>query len=493
MARGASRTTSGRGEPSTEATDVGAADLQPAPPRATVTEVIDNLGLGLAQVRATALSGSVFFADGAELLLVSSVTRAVSEEWSFTGFQRSSVVSVVYVGMLIGNVLGGPLGDQLGRRLPILLSFFLIFACSLLSSVSWGFASLAFFRCLVGMAVGIGGPAQQTLVNEVTPSKWRVLPTSATEVIFGLGELFTGLLLLADDPTMAHLHWRALLVIGAIPSAVFGLLAFALLQQSPLYLVCHDRIEEARAVLECMQRDNGAHQVSIDFTSHGVLRGGKGTPYSLGHRLLVVFGRELRVTTLIAMFSFFSLNFSYFGALYAFPQIMVNVDFGSTPAGNLICGSLMEILGIIVAYPCVFWFPRKPTMRLYFFLMTVAFLAFGLGCSGRQGSSTTQVLLDLGFYGNNLFRMMGFIVWFVYSSEVYPTVTRATGTALCFASGRLAAIMSPILYELTLELFGKSEVFFHFAALANLVNLAMVGWLPFETFGKPLQEESTED
>lgn len=484
-----SRASSSSAGHSDEAYDPNGPSLSPTEsPRATISEVIENLGIGFAQIRVAVLAGPVSFADGAELLLISSVTTVVSKGWSFNAFQRGAVVSVVYVGIFIGNLVSGPVGDVLGRRLPILLSFFLIFTFSMLSAVSWGFLSLSFSRFVVGIAIGVGQPAQQTLVNEVTPTDWRVVLGSITQLAFSVGELYSGSLLLADDPQMVDLHWRALLIFNAIPSVIFGLLALAFLQQSPLYLACCGRYQESRVVLESMRRDNRAHAVSIDFKPHRVLCGGSGIP----RQFRVVFGRELWVTSCIVMFSCFAWNLSYYGALYAFPQVMGEVEFGSSPAANLLLGAAVEIIGILLSVPCMLRLSRKLVMRVYLILTALGLFAFALGCSGVGGGLVAQGLLLFGYYGEKFTCTLGVLVFYLYASEVYPTMARTTGTALCFAAGRVASMLSPLLYELMVEVFQRPELFFQFIAAINVVNLAIVSFLPFETFGKPLRDDVPE-
>merc|ERR1719199_1726418 len=99
----------------------------------SIGEVVDRLGFGAAQARAAFLGGGVWLADGAELLLISSVTAAVADEWGFSALQRGAVVSIVFVGILAGNLFSGPVGDNFGRRQVILWSYTGIFVFSIVS------------------------------------------------------------------------------------------------------------------------------------------------------------------------------------------------------------------------------------------------------------------------------------------------------------------------------------------------------------------------
>jgi len=88
-----------------------------------ISHVVEDIGAGWAQVKFTALTAGVWAADGAELLLLGSVTRSVKEEWNLTPFQQGLVVSIVFLGVLVGNVISGQLGDRFGRKKPIMVSY----------------------------------------------------------------------------------------------------------------------------------------------------------------------------------------------------------------------------------------------------------------------------------------------------------------------------------------------------------------------------------
>lgn len=111
----------------------------------TLSGVVERLGIGPAQLRTGLLGGGVYLADGAELLLISAVTQAVSVEWQLQAWQRGLVVSIVFVGILLGNSLCGPIGDKFGRRLPVLISYFGIALFSVLSACTSSVLTLCAF------------------------------------------------------------------------------------------------------------------------------------------------------------------------------------------------------------------------------------------------------------------------------------------------------------------------------------------------------------
>lgn len=468
----------------------------------TIAEVIDQLGFGPAQIRAGLLGGGVWLADGAELLLISSVTQAVADEWKFSPVERGAVVSIVFVGILAGNLLSGPVGDNLGRRQLIIWSYAGIFVFSIISSWAVGFFSLSLTRLFVGMSFGIGQPAWNALGSEITPASWRIAMQCTSTALFVAGEVYSALLIIEDDAGMQNLHWRWLLRMGAIPSLLYLVLSFSYLLQSPCFLAMQGQHGEARNVLESMRFDNGAHTVAIDFQppeADGFVHSAKGTTWeNVSRQAGIVFGRYLLGSTLIVMYSCFVLNFAYYGCLYAFPQVLPTLDTNHTAAVQLLIGALWEFPGLVAGYVVGMYMGRKPGMRLYLFATLCSLVLFGMGTVRPEADSIQEadveaaganLFLNMGYLGIKVFTNVGFCVVYQYSVEIYPTEARTTGTALNLAGGRLAGMVSPLMFEVLFSWTDhRAYAFFFFVAFLCLVNLSLIDFLPFETANMQLKD-----
>eukprot|EP00929_Paragymnodinium_shiwhaense_P044566 TRINITY_DN22845_c0_g1_i2.p1 TRINITY_DN22845_c0_g1~~TRINITY_DN22845_c0_g1_i2.p1 ORF type:complete len:443 (+),score=74.83 TRINITY_DN22845_c0_g1_i2:99-1427(+) len=424
--------------------------LSPKPP---ISEIVDRLGFGVAQLRAAILGGGVWLADGAELLLISSVTQAVADEWSFSPLQRGTVVSIVFVGILAGNLLSGPIGDSLGRRQLIIWSYVGIFVWSMVSSLAVDFYSLSLTRLCVGFSFGIGQPAWNALGSEITPASWRIAMQSLSTCLFVTGEVYSAFLLIEDDPNMQKLDWRWLLRMGAIPSLIYIVFSSIYLLQSPCFLALQGQNAEARAVLERMRYDNGVEHVEIEFQApegDGFIHGQTSWEL-LARQARIVFGRHLFGSTIIVMYSCFVLNFAYYGCLYAFPQVLPSVRTAHPPAVELLIGALWEYPGLIGGYIVGMYMKRKPAMKLYLFATFASLMLFGLGCirpavdniqEQDVAEAGASLILNMGYYGIKVFTNIGFCVVYQYSVEIYPTEARITGTAVNLAGGRVAGMVA---------------------------------------------------
>jgi len=339
----------------------------------------------------------------------------------------------------------------------------------------------------VGM--GIGQPAFQALLTETTPANGRVVLFSLAFCLFSIGEMYSAVLIDIDDPQMVDLHWRWLLVMGALPALFFGILALIFIDQSPFYLSINDRHEEARDVLRRMSSDNFLDQMDVTFDTSRVKRK-KTEPEQEVFQWRLLISDDMICTTAIMVYTCFVLNFIFYGCLYAFPNVMTDVDLGSTPAVSLILGALVELFGLLFAVVVATTWPRKLVMKIYLVLVTISLLSFAIAAKG-DGTLYSAMRYE-GYFGIKFFTSIGYIVAYLYVTEVYPTACRTTGTSVCLAGGRLGAIISPEIFEAVEELSGSFTLYFYLiAALAGL-NFYLVNSLTHETQGMLLRETADE-
>lgn len=456
-----------------------------------IPELIDHIGLGLSQLYVCALCGGWSLANGAEMILVSAVMHAVSDDFGLSAHRRGMAVSVLFLGVLIGNFLGGPFGDIIGRKPPIIVSFASNFAFSVLSSYALGFFGLCFARVLLGIAFGIGQPSAHSLLSEVTPSSWRIFMVTLSSCAFVVGQVYSCCLMMMDDPLMHDLDWRRLTRLGALPAVVMGCIAALFLIESPSFLSTQGRNQEARDVLKQIRDANGSLH-DVDFQPPHEMAG---DDQSLSIRFEVVFGCHLKATTWILVYSCFMLNFIYYGSLYAFPQVLPDLESQGTPAMQLLIGALWELPGSFLGIWVGMRMDRKPSIKCYLFAVAMSFALFIAGARTQSSGGATALqrcALLAGFYGVKAFSCAGFAVVYMYVAEVFPTPARVTGTAVCLSVGRVAGIVTPLVYEDLLVRTGGFATFFAVTMMLCLVNYFLVDLLPYETFGMQLKDRVEE-
>lgn len=463
---------------------VGKSDSAKEP---SIADIIENLGFGLAQLRVTLTGGAIWIADGAELLLITSAADSVSQEWKLGQLQRGSMITIVFAGVFLGNFFGGSLGDTYGRRFPILLSFFLITMFSILSSFAWSFWTLSIMRLLVGMSFGIGQPSEMALLAETTPTKWRIVTTAFTYIMFCFGEIYSGFLLLADDPNMTSVDWRWLMRMGAIPSVIFGILTWFLTFQSPFWLSSVGRHDDAKLVLQDMRAANGALDVSVDFRRSAHSVSVAKPEEAVRRQYKIVFG-EMLLPTICMCYSTFNLNLVYYGGLYGFAQVLPDMNTGASPAVELIIGALLEIPGYLLGMVCGLMMNRKNATWLYL-IFTIASLAMFAMFAPNNQETAPKMVMYIGYYGVKIFPGIGWSVVYLHAIELYPTAARATGAAVCFAGGRVGAMAGSLLFESILKVSGDFRTFYNMLIVFCVLNFLAVKALPIDTAGMQMEEQ----
>lgn len=399
--------------------DVDGRKAEPVSPK-NFTNVIEAIGFGVPQILAAILCGFIWAADGAELLLLGSVTRSVADEWSLEAWQRGAIVSVVFIGILLGNTLGGPLGDSTGRKTPVLLSFLGIILFSVISASCTGFWSLACVRTMVGASFGLGQPATLSMIRDITPARWQLLVfTLVGGTPFCLGEVYGAALIWYNDPSMKQLDWRWLCIMGALPSIVGFVFSYSFLKESPAYLLENGYTEEAKEILEAYKTANGADHVCCDFVTSSSL--GK-TPRSARQNVEAIFSPRLRWTTLAMIYTTFMLNVCFYGTLYAFPQVFVDVSTPYSAAMALVVGAIFEVPGQLSGPVLATMLDNKTILRICPLGMAATLLMFLVGAN-REGL-LYSVMLQVGYAGIKMITGGFFAVAYTCASGAFPAAVR---------------------------------------------------------------------
>jgi len=362
---------------------------------------------------------------------------------------------------------------------------------SIASSFAASFVTLGIWRFFVGLFMGIGHPAWNVLAVEVTPTKWRTMVLGSSQILFSIGEVFSALLVMSDDPYMLSLDWRMLLRLASLPALALAIVSLAFLHQSPFFLSQAGQPHEASEVLRSMSRENCLPDIGpMNFKNvpgHAIATRDMGLQFCAIWR-----NRNLWISLLILMNLCFLLNFNFYGGMYAFPNILPYVHGGNmhlhqtSASAELLFGALWEVPGIVLAcFVCPF-FPRKFLVKVYLTFSASSLILF----AGTVGGSTEllTILYHIGYFGNKCFGLFGFVVVYLYVSEVYPTAVRTTATGISLAAGRFGTTVAPLVYEKLTEVTGTFCTFFYVGAMLSLLSLAMIDFLPYETFESSLKE-----
>jgi len=313
-----------------------------------------------------------------------------------------------------------------------------------------------------------------------------------------MGEIYTGALLYHDDMYLQNLHWRRLVFLAGVPAGILGIAACIFLQESPVFLAMTGETEKAKKVLENIRRDNGLPE-SFDVSFAPITPEFSGVGLGIIEKYRLIFSRRTWFTTLVTSLSCFTLNFLFYGSLYAYPQFLpAQGDSASVPAATLVWASFSELPGNAAGLLLGVYVTRKLSMQVFClstFLVTMLLavtIKFSVGV--EEISYSTGLLLRTCINCDKLFTTMGFCILYLYSVEVYSAKARATGSGFCMAFGRLGAIISPILYELLSNNDdGNPFQFFFFMAMLCLVNYVLLLFPVIESDVEPIKYGSNDE
>ena len=99
-----------------------------------------------------------------EMMLLSFLVPALTDEWNLNYLESSLIGSMVFVGMMFGAYFWGVVSDRFGRRLGYMATAIFTGVFGVLSALAPSFYWMLLLRALVGF--GLGGFYFFKTVNE---------------------------------------------------------------------------------------------------------------------------------------------------------------------------------------------------------------------------------------------------------------------------------------------------------------------------------------
>lgn len=471
-----------------------------------VADAVEDVGFGLYQLVPLFLTGGIFLAEGAEMLIMGSITSLLHRHWDLNPVIRGGMVSIVFIGFSAGNFLSGQIGDRFGRRVSILVSYMMIAFFGFATACSGGPALMLFLRFFVGAGCGIGFPAAYSLMPEVAPASWRSSLSTLMIGFMPLGELIGALVVLFVDPELDNsargcsassyyparalqepelCAWRTLCEMSAIPAFFFLVLAGNFLDESPQFLASCGRYDECEQVLQRMATLNGS-QLDVDklraaFASDAP--GEDASPaspsrnYSFLSAVSLLWEKYLFVAAFMCL-AHVAKDFSVFGLSYMLPQYFAFLK-GLVAGVELLVVATLALPGVALTYLC----SRIGGVSLVYLMSAsgafCSFFALGMLQGVPVGIAAPAAYLV------KIFAMSFFVFTVAYTAAAFPTHVRQTAVGFCTAAGRLGSISAPLVFELSKSMTGRFDFFIGclislLAFVAVAAPLALPKWGCFD-------------
>ncbi|XP_042870276.1 proton myo-inositol cotransporter-like isoform X2 [Penaeus japonicus] len=192
----------------------------------------------------SAIGGFLF---GYDTGVVSGAMILIRDEFELSTLWHELIVSSTIGAAWLAALVAGPATDRFGRR-PVILVASVIFT---VGAVVMGAApekvTLLIGRIIVGLGIGMASMSVPVYLSESSPANLRGRITVTNNVFITGGQLIAALICGAFSK-VSH-GWRYMLGLAAVPSVV-QLMGFAVMPESPRWLILKGRVEEARQVLQ---------------------------------------------------------------------------------------------------------------------------------------------------------------------------------------------------------------------------------------------------
>lgn len=181
-------------------------------------------------------------------------------------FKNALVLSETQVGWAVGSALlgclagasvAGFLSKELGRKKSLIISAFLFVISALGSAYAWDLTSLATFRIVGGIGIGIASMLSPMYISEISPSHKRGAMVSLNQMAIVTGFLVVFLVnyWVGQGKSVewnVAIGWRLMFAMELIPAGLFFILLFWV-PESPRWLVLKGNEDKALQSLNTLR------------------------------------------------------------------------------------------------------------------------------------------------------------------------------------------------------------------------------------------------
>jgi sugar porter (SP) family MFS transporter len=429
----------------------------------------------------TALGGLLFGYDtgvvsGALLFLHTSFGN-------LTSFDKELVTGLLLVGAAVGAFGSGRLADMIGRRTVILITAAVFVVGVLGAAFSPTLWFLVVMRFVIGLAVGSASMAVPLYIGEVAPPRVRGALVSFNQLALTSGILIS---FLVDYALSSSAAWRLMFALAALPAALLfvGMLTQA---ESPVWLVAHGRIADARRVLTRVR--------SSDHDIEGEIKEIR----SLGDRTASY--RELlqpRVRKLVVMGVLLAVFQQITGintVIYYAPTLLHQAGLGNS--ASLLANVGIGIVNVgmtVVAIRLIDRVGRRALLITGTVGMAIALFAVAVtfAVSGNTLGETAAIVAvaSLVVYTGSFAIGLGPVFWLLIS-EIYPEQIRGKSMSVATIANWGANFLVAVSFLTLLNALSNAGTFFLMGFL-TLVAVAYFWRKVPETKGLTLEEIERE-
>jgi MFS family permease len=403
--------------------------------------------------------GITWILDGLEVTLAGSMTGALEQSpvLHFSEVEIGLISTAYLVGAVSGAFLFGYLTDRFGRKRLFMVTLGLYLVATAATAFSWDFASFALFRALTGAGIGGEYAAINSAIQELVPARFRGRTDLAVNGSFWLGAALGALgavVFLKPGVLPPDWGWRAGFGIGAVLGLVILLLR-RWIPESPRWLMLHNRLHEAEAVIGEIEKRVEGHRLP---PAKDKIRLAVSSRNSMVGMVLAVVRAYPRRAVL--GFVLMSAQAFFYNAIF-FSYALVLTRFFKVPAGSIgwyiLPFALGNFAGPLLLGPLFDTIGRKPMIAFTYAISGVLLVI--VGYLFREDLLGAAVLTAC-WSGIFFFASAAASAAYLTVSESFPLEARALAIAFFYAVGTACGgAVAPYLFAALIGTGERGRVF----------------------------------
>jgi MFS family permease len=452
---------------------------------------LDRLPWSAWHWRVVVALGVTWVLDGLEVTIVGSVASVLGEAGTLHlgEAQIGAAASAYLAGAIVGSLVFGRLTDRFGRKRLFLVTLAVYLVATLLTALSWGFASFALFRALTGAGIGGEAAAINSAIDELIPARVRGRVDLAINGTYWLGTALgaASTLVLLDERVVPHaIGWRLAFGMGAVVG-VGIVLVRRHVPESPRWLLLHGRVDEAETVARGIEESvaRGGALPSPGGPSKLVARGN--VRFSEIARVLL---REHPRRTALGLALMISQAFAYNAVFFTYALVLTR--FYGVPSGRvglyILPFAVGNLLGPLLLGRLFDTIGRRSMIATTYAIAGVLLAVTGYGFAQGWLTATSQTVLWCCVF---FVASAAASAAYLSVSELFPVELRGMAIALFYAVGTGAGgLVAPALFGRLIESGSRSHVFAGYVvgAVLMLIGGGAAAWL-----GVPAERRSLEE
>jgi MFS transporter, AAHS family, 4-hydroxybenzoate transporter len=400
--------------------------------------------------------------DGLDTQIIGITASPIAKDLGVSLPMFSLVFTASTMGVLLGAMLLGRLADRIGRR-PSLVIFTILFGVlTLVTPLVRSATELAALRFASGLGLGGAMPVFLTLVAEYAPKSRRALATGLLWCGYPIGGVVGGVL---GSVLIDSRGWQVMYIIGGCLALGVAALQWALLPESPFYLVLRpDRQDRVRKLVRRIAPGFPVSDADYVAGDERELRQARTTA-----KVAEIFTDGRTATTALLWLSLFcTFTITKFTVLWA-PSLFEAAGMSAGKAalmqaiGNMagvpsmvLAGFFLDRIGAGRVLPVTYGLLSLAMVTLAFFLKDGTVVAVSMVAIGLLGSPGVAGLLFL-------------------ATTIYPSQLRSTGVGFAMGVGRTGQIFVALFVGGILALgLGPSGVVLTMAAVPLTALVAVI-------------------